>query len=240
MTNNGRLLLIPAALSDSKPTQFLAPQTIELVYSTRHFIAERGKTARHYLKSIGYPLPMAEVSMSEISKHGEDDVKALLEPCLNGFDCGLLSEAGVPAVADPGGAIVRVAHELGIEVLPLIGPSSILLALMASGFNGQRFSFHGYLAKDENELGKQIRQLEVESLSQNITQIFIETPYRNQKMIHALIRHLRPTTEFCLAVNLTASDQKIITLSIENWKKVKNNFDRKPAVFLIYAGKNRS
>lgn len=234
--SKGRLLLVPAALSDWEPASFLPEATTELVFQTRYFIAERAKTARHYLKAIGYPVPMSEVQMSELNKHGDDNLGGLLQPCLDGYNCGLISEAGVPGVADPGGLIVREAHRLGIEVLPLVGASSLLLALMASGMNGQRFAFHGYLPKDEYELARELKRLEIESRSHAVTQMFIETPYRNEKMLAALKKHLNPQTDLCIAVNVTANNQQIATRSISEWKKVKINFDRKPAVFLIFSG----
>lgn len=233
----GRLYLVPAALSENKPSSFLPPATLEIVYELSNFIAERAKTARHYLKDIGYPKSLNEAHVEELNKHGQDDYYALLQPCLNGQDIALLSEAGVPAVADPGWELVQFAHALQIEVVPLVGPSSILLALMASGFNGQRFAFHGYLAKDDHDLAKQLKQLEAESRSQNVTQIFIETPYRNHKMLDALLRHLTNNCSLSIAINLTSDDQKIISKTVSEWKKSKINFDRKPAVFLIYAGK---
>lgn len=234
--SKGRLLLVPAALSDSEPVTFLPEATTALLFKTTCFIAERAKTARHYLKTIGYPIPLPEVQMSELNKHGDDDLRALLQPCLDGHDCGLISEAGVPGVADPGGLIVREAHRLGIEVLPLVGASSLLMALMASGMNGQRFAFHGYLPKDEHQLASQLKRLEAESRTHSVTQMFIETPYRNEKMLAALKKHLHPQTDLCIAMNITADDQQIATRSISEWKKVKINFDRKPAVFLIFSG----
>lgn len=232
----GCLWLVPAALSESQPASFLPGATSQALFETRHFIAERAKTARHYLKAIGYPISLQEVEMSELNKHGDDDLRALLQPCLEGHDCGLISEAGVPGVADPGGLIVREAHRLGIEVRPMVGPSSLLLAWMASGMNGQRFSFHGYLPRDERELSIELKRLESESRSHSVTQMFIETPYRNEKMLAALVRNLHPNTDLCVAANITAADQQIATRSIAEWKKMKINFDRKPAVFLIFSG----
>lgn len=235
--SRGRLILIPAALSDANPGSMLPQATVEVLFHTKVFIAERAKTARHYLKSIAYPHPMSEISVFELNKHGDDDVRHMLSPCLAGHDCGLISEAGVPGVADPGEHIVRAAHEIGIEVMPLVGPSSLLLALMSCGMNGQRFSFHGYLAKDENALSVQLRQLESESVRDSVTQMFIETPYRNEKMMGVLMKSLHPDTLLCVAANLTASNQFILTKKIAEWKRLKFNFDRKPAVFLIFAGK---
>jgi len=164
----------------------------------------------------------------------------LLSPCLEGKDVGLLSEAGAPGVADPGGVIVKKAHALGIEVMPLVGPSSLLLALMASGMNGQQFAFHGYLAKDESQMAQQLKSLEAESRAKSVTQMFIETPFRNLKMMDILLKHLNAKTYLCAASNLTAQDQQIISKTVEDWKKMKINFDRKPTVFLIYCGELKS
>lgn len=233
----GRLFLVPAALSEHEPQAWLPSHTLQEIHTLTHFIAERAKTARHYLKSIRHPKPMDQLFITELNKHEGDDPAVLLAPCLEGQDTGLVSEAGVPAVADPGGIIVRKAHELGIEVLPLLGPSSLLLALMASGMNGQRFVFHGYLSRDDQELARELKQLENQSKSQSMTQMFIETPYRNEKMISALLKNLQPQTDLCIAANITAPDQFIVTRSVAEWKKSKINIDRKPSVFLIFSGK---
>lgn len=233
----GRLILVPAALSEHDPQAVLPPHTLAQCHAVQYFIAERAKTARHYLKAIGHPLPMAALQITELNKHGDDDPEALLSPCTEGMDVALVSEAGVPGVADPGGIIVRKAHQLEIEVVPLVGPSSLLLALMASGMNGQRFAFHGYLAREEQELARQLRQLENQSRTESVTQMFIETPYRNDKMFEALLKYLHPGTDLCIAANITAPDQYIATRSIAEWKKIKINIDRKPAVFLIFSGK---
>jgi 16S rRNA (cytidine1402-2'-O)-methyltransferase len=237
--SKGRLILVPSALSVAKPASYVPSASTNLIFETRFFIAERAKTARHFLKSIGYPIPFAEVAVSELNKHAYDNLPELLKPCLDGYDCGLISEAGVPGVADPGESVVAMAHQLGIEVLPLVGPSSLLLALMSCGFNGQRFEFHGYLAKDGSELSRQLKQLEQESMQKNVTQMFIETPFRNLKMMSALLETLNPKTQVCVASNLTAPDQSIISKTILDWKKVKISFDRKPAVYLIYSGEKR-
>ncbi|GAB5538397.1 MAG: SAM-dependent methyltransferase [Salibacteraceae bacterium] len=234
--SKGRLFLIPSSLGSDDPVNFIPKASLDEVYRLQYFIAERAKTARAYLKDIAFPLPMSDIHVNELNKHDREDYKQLLAPCLGGHDCGLLSEAGVPGVADPGGGVVAAAHRLGIEVVPLVGASSILLALMASGMSGQKFMFHGYLPKDETQLAKQIKTLESTSQNENMTQIFIETPFRNEKLRAALLRHLKADTRLCLSVNLTAKGQSIRTKTVADWKKATINIDRNPTVFLIYAG----
>lgn len=232
----GKLYLIPSALSETNAKQFLAPETLEVIFGLKHFIVERAKTARHFLKSIQYPTHFDEAVMRELDKHNDDNVAELLQDCVAGHDVGIISEAGVPGVADPGGIIVRAAHSRGIEICPLIGPSSILLALMAAGMNGQRFSFYGYLPRNEGELVSVLKNLEQESKRENVTQMFIETPYRNDKMLAVLLKHLHPNTNLCLASNLTAPDQMIVTKTIADLKKSKLVLEKKPTVFLLFSG----
>lgn len=232
----GKLYLIPSALSEANARQYLAPETIVVLNGLTHFVVERAKTARHFLKSIDYPHHFDEVEMIELDKHEHDDTDLMLAACLRGKNVGLLSEAGVPGVADPGGVIVNAAHEKGIEVCPLIGPSSILLALMASGMNGQRFSFHGYLPRKEHELAKALKNLETESRRENCSQIFIETPYRNDKMVQNLLKSLHPNTQLCIASNINTPTQFIKTKPISIWKKTKVDLQKNPTVFVLFSG----
>ena len=232
----GKLYLIPSALSETNAKRYLAPETMEVIFGLKHFIVERAKTARHFLKSIQYPTHFDEAVMRELDKHKDDDVKFLLQDCVAGCDVGIISEAGVPGVADPGGIIVRAAHDQGIEICPLIGPSSILLALMAAGMNGQRFSFHGYLPRNEGELINALRNLEQESKRNDVTQLFIETPYRNDKMLAVLLKYLHPNTSLCMASNINAPDQMIVTKTITDWRKSKLVLEKKPTVFLLFSG----
>ena len=234
--NKGRLLLIPSALSEFKPLIFLPAKSLEEVYSLKNFIAERSKTARQFLKYIKVPTAMSDLNVVEMNKHRDEDYKELLQPCLDGFDVGLLSEAGAPGVADPGSGVVLAAHRKGIKVVPLVGPSSILLALMASGMNGQQFLFHGYLPKDNRELVSKLKDLEWNSKQTNTTHLFIETPFRNLRMFDALTQILNPQTLLSIAVEITSENEDIRTLSIAEWKKTKIKLDKKPAVFLLYAG----
>jgi len=232
----GKLYLIPSALSESNAKQYLAPETLSVVFGVKHFIVERAKTARHFLKSISYPHHFDDAVMRELDKHKADNAEELLQDCLAGFDVGVISEAGVPGVADPGGIIVRAAHAKGIEVCPLIGPSSILLGLMASGMNGQRFSFHGYLPRNESELNSILKQLEQESRRDHVTQIFIETPYRNDKMVETLLKTLQHQTELCFASNINAPDQFIVTKTVGEWRRSNPKLEKKPTVFFLFSG----
>jgi 16S rRNA (cytidine1402-2'-O)-methyltransferase len=233
----GKLILIPSWLHEENSAAQFPLDALNQVYALRLFIAERAKTARRFLKAIDYPHPLSEVQMMELNKHQEDDVHRLLAPCLNGQEVGLISEAGVPAVADPGGIIVDTAHRMGIQVVPLIGPSSLLLALMASGMNGQRFTFHGYLSRSEHDLQKELRAMEQDSRQLNTTHFFIETPYRNDKLMATMLRSLAPTTELSAAVNLTSPSQWIRKMTVLEWKKSGVQIGKQPAVFLLFAGK---
>lgn len=234
--SKGRLYLIPSWLHEGNSRQQFPDDTMQVAHRLTCFIVERAKTARHFLKQIDYPHHFDSVEMLELDKHGIDDHDRLLQPCVEGRDTGLLSEAGVPGVADPGGMLVEAAHRKGIEVIPLIGPSSILLALMASGMNGQRFTFHGYLERDDRALMHQLREMEQESRQNHTTHIFIETPYRNDKMLAVLLKGLGPQTRLCVAANLTAPDQEIVSKPVSEWKKMKKSFGKKPAVFLVFSG----
>ncbi len=233
----GRLILIPSWLHEANSQSQFPGDTLAVTHGLTHFIVERAKTARHFLKSIAYPIPFDDTQMMELDKHAIDDTDRLLQSCMDGHDTGLISEAGVPGVADPGGMLVDAAHRKGIRVVPMIGPSSILLALMASGMNGQRFTFHGYLERDERDLTVQLKELEQDSRKNDTTHIFIETPYRNDKMLTALMRVLAPSTRLCAAIDLTAPDQQVINMSIEEWKRSKKLIGKKPAVFLLFSGK---
>lgn len=231
----GKLWLIPAALSEHNPKSQLPESSLTAIYNLRYFIAERAKTARRYLKSIDIPVPISELQITELNKHGADDLKALLRPCTEGMDMALISEAGVPGVADPGEHIIREAHRIGIEVMPLVGPSSLLLALMACGMNGQRFCFHSYLPRDQSELQKALNRLETESRQRDQTQMFIETPYRNERIWTAMMKYLGSNTEVGIAQNVLAPDQVIKTQSVSAWKKQGFVPNRNPAVFTIYS-----
>ncbi len=210
---------------------------IEKARSLRHFVVEEAKTARRILKSMGHPTPLAQLHMATLNEHTPaSEVAALLAPLGAGFDVGLMSEAGCPAVADPGAQLVRLAHAQGYTVIPMVGPSSILLALMASGLEGQRFAFQGYLPVDAAARRTRIEQLEKRSRSARETQILIETPYRNAALLGALLDTLSPATLLCVACDLTGPQQSIHTRPVATWRNAPEILpDRTPAVFLFLA-----
>jgi 16S rRNA (cytidine1402-2'-O)-methyltransferase len=226
----GTLYLIPVALGGDNAASLLPAATLEAARALRTFIVENAKSARAFLTAIAHPGPLQKLNFHALDEHTRD-VEPLLALLLSGEDCGLMSEAGSPAVADPGAALVRRAHQAGIRVVPLAGPSSILLALMASGMNGQRFAFHGYLPVEQAARARAIRALEARSSEE--TQIFIETPYRNGALLAALLEHCRGDTLLCIAADLTLPDELVAAQTIDAWKKKPPMLDRRPAVFLL-------
>ncbi len=232
----GKLYLIPTTLGDTdKLDKVLPDYNREIVSKLDEFIVEQLRTARRFLRKMGHPLSIDEMTFYELNKHTDDlEINAYLNPVLSGKSMGLLSEAGTPCVADPGSVIVQLAHEKRIEVVPLVGPNSIILALMASGFNGQSFVFHGYLPVDKNTLVKKIREMETVSRSAHQTQIFIETPYRNLQLFDKLVETCRTDTKLCIATDLTLEREIIKTKTVAAWKKETVNFHKKPTVFLLY------
>ncbi|MCM2289368.1 MAG: SAM-dependent methyltransferase [Sulfuritalea sp.] len=234
---SGTLWLLPVALGDTPWETCLPAATRETACRLTHFIAENAKTARAELRRIGHPMPLRELAIEQIPEAPTPaDIERLLAPLTLGHDLGLMSEAGCPAVADPGALLVRRAHERGFVVKPLVGPSSLLLALMASGLDGQRFAFHGYLPAREPERSRRIAELEGESARHRQTQIFIETPYRNQTLFAALLQACRPKTRLCLATDVTLGSERINTHRIADWKTIPApDLDKRPTVFLLLA-----
>jgi 16S rRNA (cytidine1402-2'-O)-methyltransferase len=232
----GILYLIPSSLGDTPSSENLPVINLQVIGNLRHFVVEDLRTARRFLKKILPGIIIDELSFQILSEHTPlQEISLLLAPALEGMDIGLLSEAGLPCVADPGALLVSHAHENGVKIVPLTGPSSIFLALMASGLNGQNFAFSGYLPIDKKERAAKIKLLESYAYEHDQTQIFIETPYRNQQMMEALLETCRPQTRICIAVNLTMPDEFILTLNTEQWKRAKRpDFQKKPAVFLLY------
>lgn len=216
--NAGTLYLVPVPLGPVSPDSCLPTDTLNVARSLQYFVAERAKTARAHLKALGHPKPLQELTILELNEHSKaSDLPALLAPLKNGQDVGLMSEAGCPAVADPGAELVKAAHREGIIVVPLIGPSSILLALMGSGLGGQRFCFHGYLPAKEPERTQKIRELEKAARKQGSTQLFIETPYRSAAMLEALAMTLSPDTLVSVGADLSLHSQFIRTASAKSW-----------------------
>lgn len=229
----GNLILLPNLLNGDD-VSVLSPQVPAAIHDLTEFIVENEKIARRFLIKAGIPTAIDDLTFHLLDKHDpHQDLMPFLMNALTGADIGLLSDAGCPAVADPGGKVVKIAHQMGIPVKPLVGPSSILLALMASGMNGQQFAFHGYLPIDRHDRNKKIKWLESQIQQQGSTQIFIETPYRNQKLFEQLVKQCRNNTLLCLAVDVTLSTQNILSKTIGEWKKIKPDLHKRPTVFLL-------
>lgn len=230
----GTLYLIPSPISQENIDWVLPVAVQQCVAELRYFIVEHPKTARQFLKQIGSKQPLQALQMQILNEHtSSKELPELLKPLLEGSDVGLLSEAGCPAVADPGAELIRLAHKRNIAVTPLVGPSSILLALMASGLNGQRFAFHGYLPVESVARAGKIVELEKLSISLRQTQIFIEAPYRNQKLLEQLVSVCRDTTELCIASHLTFSSEMIATKSVREWRNSLPDINKIPTIFLL-------
>ncbi len=234
---NGILYLIPVPLSDDAAFQSFTPYLVETINSLDEYIVENEKTARKFLKFAGLKIPQSELTIHDYGKHVRDkgNINDFFEGLKQGKSVGLMSEAGCPGVADPGASIVARAHQLGIKVVPLVGPSSILLALMASGFSGQKFAFHGYLPIDKIDRAKEIKNLEQQSAREKQTQIFIETPFRNNQLLADLLKICKPSTLLCVASNVTAADENIQSLTVGEWRKRSYDYHKKPTIFLLYA-----
>lgn len=233
----GTLYLIPCTLGDTPAEQVLPQHVIDIARHLRHFVVEQPKTARQFLSALKPEQPIQSLHFASLNEHtASKDLAELLTPLLAGHDVGVISEAGCPGIADPGADLVALAHRNGIRVVPLVGPSSILLALMASGLNGQCFAFHGYLPIDEAERKKAIATLEAESAKRKQTQLFIETPYRNERMFGALLAHCRPQTRLCVATDITLPGENILTRSIAQWKtQPMPQLNKRPSLFLLLA-----
>ncbi|OZA26990.1 MAG: SAM-dependent methyltransferase [Hydrogenophilales bacterium 17-61-9] len=231
---SGTLYLIPVPLGPVSPDACLPPDTLAVARRLEYFVVERAKTARAHLKAMGHPQPIQALQIEELNEHTTAAaIPPLLAPLKAGHDVGLLSEAGCPAVADPGAALVIAAHRDNIPVVPLIGPSSILLALMASGLGGQRFAFHGYLPAKEPERSQKIRELEITARRDKATQLFIETPYRSVALMDALAATLAPGTFISVGADLSLPGQLIQTRSAKNWRGQTDTVKDRLVVFGI-------
>ena len=225
------LYAIPTPLG-GPAQEVLAVSTLGAVRSLRDFAVENAKSARAFLSQVGMPVSIRELRIDEI---GERSAASFLQPLREGRALGLLSEAGCPAIADPGAALVEAAHREGFRVVPLVGPSSIVLALMASGLEGQRFAFCGYLPREAPQRARRIRDLEARSAKEHETEIFIETPYRSEALLGALIESCKPATRLCVAADLTLPGETVHSRSIREWRTLKCAIGRRPAVFLLLA-----
>ncbi len=229
----GKLYLIPSALGADSVKNGIPEGIIDIINTIKYFIVENVRTARRFLISAGIKTPVDDLVFFTLNINTKaEEISGYLEP-ISESDIGILSDAGVPCIADPGAEVVRIAHLRNIQVIPLVGPSSIILALMASGLNGQNFSFAGYLPIRRPERIKKIRQLEKRSYQENQSQVFIETPYRNNQIFRDIIYSCSPETFICVATNITLADEKIRTLTAENWKKQKPDLNKQPTVFII-------
>jgi 16S rRNA (cytidine1402-2'-O)-methyltransferase len=234
-TVKGILYLIPTTLGDNDPLEVLPLTVKQIIDKTNTFIVENDKTARHFIKRISPEKSQPSLKMFHLNKFTEPtDLPSFLNPCLNGVNVGLLSEAGCPGVADPGADIVKIAHQKNIKVVPLVGPSSILLALMSSGMNGQSFAFNGYLPIDKGERKTELKRLERLSFEHNQSQLFIETPYRNNKMLEDLSNILEQNTQICVACDITLPTEFIKTQSALSWKKNTVDLHKRPTIFIIH------
>lgn len=243
--NTPAIYLIPCTLGETPISQVLPPYNREVILGLQYFIVENIRTARRFLKKVEPSIDIDQLTFFELNQHTDRKLlDSMLEPIKQKHSIGIISEAGCPAVADPGADVVALAMKKKIKVVPLVGPSSIILSVMGSGFNGQSFAFHGYLPIEEGKRIARIKQLEARAYSESQTQLFIETPYRNIKLLQTLVTTLRPQSRICLAQNITCEDENIRTLSVADWKKLLNAAKteeqqqmlvaRVPSIFLIY------
>jgi len=229
------LFLIPITLGDTAISRVLPDYNKTVILSIKHFIVENIRTARRFLKQTEPSIDIDSLTFFTLNKHtSKESVSEYLKPIEEGYSVGIISEAGCPAIADPGADIVAIAQRKNIRVIPLVGPSSILLALMASGFNGQCFAFHGYLPIDSEQRIKTLKMLEQRIYSENQTQLFIETPYRNNKLLDDILKTCKPSTKLCIAADITLDSEYIKTLSVNDVKKRKPDLSKRPCIFALY------
>lgn len=232
--NKGVLHLIPNILAEGK-TNALPNSITEVVSRITIFGVEEIRSARRLLKALNKQINIDDLQFHFINEHSTEGIASLREALRQGMEVAYISEAGCPAVADPGQELVAIAHQVGATVKPYVGPNSILLALMASGFNGQQFQFLGYLPNKQPLLGAKIKEIEKESRQKNCSQLFIETPYRNMQLLEELVKHGHPETKLCIAADLTADTETIVTKTIKEWKQNTISFHKRPAVFVLLA-----
>ncbi len=231
----GKLYLIPTTLGDASHDFSFPSANNEIVKGLKHYVVEELRSARRFLKSVDKAIDIDTLTIEVLNEHTDvKDVSEMLRFAEQGEDIGLVSEAGCPAVADPGADIVSLAHRRGIQVVPLVGPSSILMSLMSSGFNGQNFAFVGYLPVKPNEKLQRIKQLEGRVYAENQTQIFIEAPYRNNQLMETMVKILQPHTRICVAADITLENEFIQTKTAKEWKKSLPELHKRPTIFLIY------
>ncbi|MGV4459986.1 SAM-dependent methyltransferase [Ornithobacterium rhinotracheale] len=236
-TNNQPCLyLIPTLLGEDTQAQAIPPYNLHIIEELWYFCVENEKSARRFIKSVAPEKKQADLKIEILNKNtSAQETPSLLKPMQEGNSMGILSEAGMPGIADPGALLVQAAHRAGFRVVPLVGPSSIFLALASSGFNGQTFTFHGYLPIDKRERRSAIKQVEQESMRKKSAEIFIETPYRNNKMLEDLISTLNPNTQLCVACDITLPTEMIFSGSVKEWRQKKADLHKRPAIFIIQA-----
>lgn len=235
-STKGKLYLIPTTLGDNEPLEVLPISIKRVIEAVDHYIVENEKSARRFIKKISPRKSQPGLHIEVLNKYTEaESLPTFLQPCLEGLNVGIISEAGCPGIADPGADVVRIAHQKNIQVVPLVGPSSIVLALMSSGMNGQNFAFNGYLPIDSVDRKKTIKLLEKKSRDIKQSQIFIETPYRNDKLFKELLASLSNSTRLCIACDITLNTEFIQTKSIADWKKSNVDLNKRPAIFIIQA-----
>lgn len=235
MPTSGIIYLIPTILAEETAELVIPAQVAQCIAGLEYFMVENARTARRYIKTMAPEKVIESLQITVIDKNAsEAEVKKALEPVIKGKNAGIISEAGCPGVADPGAEVVKWAHRAGVKVVPMVGPSAILMALMGSGFNGQSFAFHGYLPIEKKDRVQAIRNLEKEMLQRDQTQIFMETPYRNNQLLADLLQQLNPTTQLCIAANISGTNEFIKTSTIANWQGKLPDIHKQPAVFLIY------
>ena len=233
----GKVYLIPVTLGETNPLEVIPITVKKVVESISYFVVENEKSARGFIKSICPAKPQNKLILSALNKFTDPaDIPSFLDPCIDGHDIGIISEAGSPGIADPGAEVVALAHGKNITVIPLVGPSSLLLAMMASGMNGQGFAFNGYLPINKQERKSEIKKLEKLSFEKNQSQLFIETPYRNDSLIEDLLATLSQETKLCVACDITLPTETIKTKTVKDWKKTKTDFHKRPVVFIIHKG----
>ena len=231
------LYLIPVELGETPVSQVLPAYNREVILGIKHFIVENVRSARRFLKRVDKSIEIDELTFYTLNKHtSPKEISTYLDALQQGLPMGVISEAGCPAVADPGADVVAIAQRRGLKVVPLVGPSSIILSVMGSGFNGQSFAFNGYLPIEQGERTKKVKMLETRAYTESQTQIFIETPYRNHKMIEELCNICRPQTRLCIAAGITCENEYIRTRTVQDWKKAKDipDLSKTPCIFLIY------
>lgn len=234
-TNKGKLYLIPTRLGDNPPLEVLPISVKKIIEIVDDYIVENEKTARRFIKKVDSRKQQSILKFEILNKYTQpEEIQRFLDTCIQGKSMGLLSEAGCPGIADPGADIVKLAHENNIQVVPLVGPSSIILALMSSGMNGQSFAFNGYIPIDKAERKAVLKKMERISFEQNQTQLFIETPYRNNKIIEDICNALHPQTRVCIACDITLPTEYIKTLTVNEWKHVNIDLHKRPAIFVIH------